>query len=150
MAVLHDAAICPDCGQVGPHNGRFCLNCGPDPLRFGVPPDVQAQLQAGKLEQTCGECGRWSAATHYCSWCFLPMGPADWYRNNDKAQRTARMPKTAPANPPSEYRHSLASWPESWGAYPGEIRGPRAVQTPVKANRAERGATLPVRPAIAA
>jgi hypothetical protein len=115
-----------------------------------VSADAQAQLQAGKLEQMCPDCGRWSAATHYCSWCFRPMGPDDWYRNGDQAQRAARMPMTVPANPPSEYRHSLASWPESWGAYPGEIRGPRAVQTLVNSNRAEKGVSVPVWPVIAA
>jgi hypothetical protein len=95
-----------------------------------MPSETRALLQAGKLEQTCPSCGRWSAATHYCSWCFRPMGPADWYGNGDKEQRAARMPKSAPENPPSEYRHSVASWPEHWGSYPGVIRGPRDVQTP--------------------
>ncbi len=123
-----------------------------DPLRFGVPPDVQAQLQAGKLEQTCSACGRWSAATRYCSWCFLPMGPADWYPNRDQAQRAARMPTTAPANPPNEYRHSVRDWPAHWGPYPGEVRGsaPRDAQTPVNPAPEQIGGSVPTQPAYAA
>jgi hypothetical protein len=115
--------------------------------------ETAAQLQAGKLEQMCPDCGRWSAATHYCSWCFRSMGPADWYRNGDKAQRAARMPKAAPANPPSEYRHSLSQWPPKWGPYPGEVRPQRVArdaQTPLKAAPEPDAATSPVWPEIAA
>jgi hypothetical protein len=97
--------------------------------------ETRELLQRGKLEQTCPDCGRWEAASYYCSWCARVMTAADWYRNGDKIQRAARMPKAAPANPPSEYRHSLLNWPKAWGKYPGEIRtvagqkAPRAVQT---------------------
>lgn len=89
-------------------------------------PETAALLQAGKLEMTCPACGRWSAASRYCSWCFRPMGPADWYRNGDKEQRAARMPKEAPADPPSEYRHQVSSWPKAWGPFPGVPRYDRA------------------------
>lgn len=96
-------------------------------------------LDHGRLEMTCVDCGRWSAADWWCSWCFRPMVPAvDWYHNprshDAAAQRAARMPKVAPANPPSEYRVNFAHWPKAWGKFPGEIRGPRApqeIQTPL-------------------
>jgi hypothetical protein len=109
-------------------------------------PETTALLQGGKLEQTCPDCGRWSAASSYCSWCFRAMSPTDWYRNGDPAERAARMPQTAPLNPPSEYRHSLSSWPKSWGKYPGKVRGPQAPrdgQTPLNRARGENNVSLP-------
>jgi predicted amidophosphoribosyltransferase len=69
------------------------------------PAELRAALQAGKLEQTCPDCGRWSAATAYCSRCFRPMTEADYYRNGNTAERSARMPHkatqsaVAPRNP---------------------------------------------------
>jgi hypothetical protein len=118
-----------------------------------VPPDVREALQAGKLEMTCPACGRWSAADWACSWCFRVMTPAaEWYRNGKQEQRAARMPTTAPANPPSEYRDAAAKWPKTWGPYPGQTR-PKAVGallTPVNAVPAQIGATLPIQPEIAA
>jgi len=120
-------------------------------IAAGVPPDVQAQLQAGKLETTCPDCGRWSAAVWRCSWCFRELSPADWYRNGDQAERAARMPTTAPANPPNEYRDS-AAWPAHWGPYPGKTRPkvPREAWTPVNPSPEPEPVTLPVWPVIAA
>ena len=92
-----------------------------------MPAETRALLQAGKLEQMCPDCGRWSAADHYCSNCFRDMSPVDWYKNAVAAERAARMPRTAPINPPSEYRHSAASWPEAWGPFPGEQRPKRTL-----------------------
>jgi hypothetical protein len=100
-----------------------------------IPAETQALWQAGKLEQTCSACGRWSAATRYCSWCFRPMGPADWYRNGDKEQRAARMPKEAPADPPNEYRE-VRAWPAAWGRCPyrrAALEPARVPQTPLRA-----------------
>jgi hypothetical protein len=74
-------------------------------------------LQRSRLEQTCRACGRWEAAGFFCSWCGSATGPADWYRNDDAEQREARMPKTAPAVPPSEYL-SERDWPKAWGRFP--------------------------------
>ena len=94
-----------------------------------VPADVAALLRAGKLEQTCRACGRCEAAHRYCSWCFRAMGSDDWYRNRDRTERDSRMPPTAPANPPSEFRRTYRAktgdgWPPAWGANPYE-RAPR-------------------------
>lgn len=79
-------------------------------------------LQQGKLETTCPVCGRHEAAGAYCSWCFRRSTPADWYRNGDTAAHLARLPKTAPANPPIEYRRAIreegGSWPSQWGPSP--------------------------------
>jgi hypothetical protein len=48
------------------------------------PPSTQG------LEQACFDCGRWEAAGFYCSWCFLPMGPEDWYPwGSDTARRAS-------------------------------------------------------------
>ncbi len=44
-------------------------------------------LQRGKLEQSCPDCGRWEAAGSYCSKCYRPMGAVDWYRNGDQTRR---------------------------------------------------------------
>jgi hypothetical protein len=42
------------------------------------------------LEQACFDCGRWEAAHWYCSGCFLPTGPDDWYPwGSDTARRQA-------------------------------------------------------------
>jgi hypothetical protein len=42
------------------------------------------------LEQACFDCGRWEAAHFYCSRCFLPTGPDDWYPwGSDTARRQA-------------------------------------------------------------
>lgn len=114
--------------------------------------ETRELLQRGKLEQTCPACGRWEAASHYCSWCARAMTPADWYRNGDKVQRATRMPKVAPAVAPSEYRHSLLNWPKAWGKYPGRTRtvagqeAPRAVQTPRSSFRDANRALTAIRP----
>ena len=55
-------------------------------------PETEKLLQQGKLEQTCPKCGITEAAHHYCTACFTPMGPADWYPTPDRrtpAQRAA-------------------------------------------------------------
>jgi hypothetical protein len=113
-----------------------------------LPAETRELLQAGKLEQMCGACGRWEAAHWSCSWCGSPTGPADWYRNGDREQREARMPKTAPANPPSEYRDASAKWPSAWGTYPGQTRpkAPRLLQTPVNRGQDEILAPVPTPP----
>jgi hypothetical protein len=99
-----------------------------------IPADIAEALRAGKLEQTCRACGRTEAAGSYCSWCSRPMGPADWNRNGDAAERARRMPTTAPTNPPSEYRRTYRAeyrdgWPPAWGPNPYEAARPR--RTPV-------------------
>ncbi len=52
-------------------------------------------LQAGRLEQACPDCGTWEAAGSHCSKCRRPMGPADWYRNGDKAGRAVAHERAA-------------------------------------------------------
>lgn len=81
--------------------------------------DIEVLLQQGKLEQTCNQCGRNEAAGTYCSWCGKPMSRDDWYRDPRDAdgERFRRMPKTAPANPPTEFRRA-SHWPPTWGPYP--------------------------------
>lgn len=109
--------------------------------------EIDDLMRAGKLETTCPDCGRWSAAVWRCSWCYRALGPEHWYRNGDQAQRAARMPTTAPANPPSEYRHSVRDWPTHWGPYPGQARGEavRVAQTPVKRGSDAKGDRIRVR-----
>lgn len=91
--------------------------------------NIDEMLREGKLEQACPDCGRWEAAGAFCSWCSRPMVRTDWYRNGDAEQRAAGLPTAAPPDPPSEYRHSAAGWPPTWGPYPGERR-PRDAGTP--------------------
>lgn len=81
-----------------------------------------SDLAHGRLEQTCPDCGRWEAAHHYCTWCLRPTTGDEWYRNNDVEQRRARLPASAPENPPPEYRGSASGWPKTWGAFPGKRR----------------------------
>uniref|UniRef100_A0A6M3ITY7 Uncharacterized protein n=1 Tax=viral metagenome TaxID=1070528 RepID=A0A6M3ITY7_9ZZZZ len=50
-------------------------------------------LRRGRLEQACPECGRWEAAGAYCSACYRPMGPGDWYRNGDESRRAVAHQK---------------------------------------------------------
>ena len=128
-----DSGVGPRANQALPSSGAPATRHAREPIEMSA--ETRELLQRGKLEQTCPDCGRWEAASWYCSWCARAMAPADWYRNGDKVQRAARMPKVAPAVAPSEYRHSLLNWPKAWGKYPGEIRtltsqeAPRAVQT---------------------
>jgi hypothetical protein len=129
----------------------------PQPLRLArelieLPPAIQKLLEAGKLEQTCRACGRWEAAGFYCTWCAATIDHADWYWNGAADERAARMPKTAPENPPSEYLNSLRDWPAAWGPYPRRVRGPRALGAPaegVSECEAEPMATPPVQLALA-
>jgi hypothetical protein len=88
---------------------------------------IEQDRQAGRLEQMCPDCGRWEAAGFVCSWCGRPMVEVV-YGNQDLIERQARMPKTAPTNPPSEY-DSPSTWPEGWGPFP---RPAGACQTPLK------------------
>jgi len=93
------------------------------PSRFPDPsPEVLKLLRAGKLEQSCPDCGRWSAASRCCSWCFRPMGPNDWYADRDLTERRARRPSRPPANPPCEDLVSRLHWHRKWPAfnYPGK------------------------------
>lgn len=92
---------------------------------------IALDLQRGRLSQTCPDCRRDEAAHAYCSWCFRPMGGTDWYRNGNAAERLARMPATAPVNPPNEYRHSAGHWPSNWGPFPGRQKLPRQGLTPL-------------------
>jgi hypothetical protein len=90
-----------------------------------IPAETLDLLRAGKLEQTCRDCGRREAAGHSCSWCARQMGPGDWYRNEDGAERAARMPTSAPADPPVEFRRTYRpeygdGWPPAWGPNPFE------------------------------
>jgi hypothetical protein len=91
---------------------------------LGRSPELQLAISRGQMEQTCPDCGRWQAASYYCSWCFRVMRPVDYYRNpksaDAKSVRAARMPATVPANPPPEYRRSQRDWPKAWGEWPGE------------------------------
>ena len=106
-----------------------------------IPTELRELFQTGKLEQTCRGCGRWEAAGWSCSWCASPTGPADWYRNGLVEQREARMPKAAPANPPSEFL-SERDWPKAWGRFPRQ-KPLRQLQTPESAS----GTPNPVYPA---
>jgi hypothetical protein len=113
-------------------------------------PEIAKALEAGKLEQTCPACGRWEAAHWYCSWCSRPTGPADWYRNGDREERASRMPKAAPADPPSELL-DLRTWPARWGPIPRQ-KPARQARTPVKraiAEPADDTATPPSLPGAA-
>lgn len=63
--------------------------------------DLFDLLQRGKLEQVCPGCGRNEAAGSFCTRCYRPTGPDDWLRNNDKAERDARlMAVETPYTPP--------------------------------------------------
>jgi hypothetical protein len=93
-------------------------------------PEIAKALVAGKLEQMCPACGRWSAATWTCSWCFRAMEPTDWYLNGGREERAGRMPKAAPANPPSELL-DLRTWPARWGPIPRQRPAGQA-RTPAK------------------
>ena len=85
---------------------------------------TDAMLLAGRLEQTCPACGRWEAAGATCSWCSRRMTATDWYENKDGTnERARRMPTTAPADPPTEYRRTYRpeygdGWPPTWGTNP--------------------------------
>jgi hypothetical protein len=59
-------------------------------------------LQRGRLEQACPDCGRWEAAGSYCSGCDRAMGPDDWYPNGSAAGRARARQKAplAPRTPP--------------------------------------------------
>jgi hypothetical protein len=46
------------------------------------------------------------------------MTEADWYANNDVAERSRRMPTSAPADPPPEYLDGASHWPKRWGTRP--------------------------------
>jgi hypothetical protein len=97
--------------------------------------ETQKLLEAGKLEQTCPACGRWEAASFYCSLCARPMSPADWYRNGLVAEREARRPlQNAPRaaqTPPTakpEPKHALppvAAEQLSLAAAPPAVYSPR-------------------------
>ena len=102
-------------------------------------PETALLLERGKLEQTCRSCGRWEAAHFACSWCGRLTGPDDWYRNGNLAERHGRMPASAPAEPPSEYRRP-SHWPAKWGPSPYPRRAPRTSQTPLN------GGMTPVSP----
>ena len=56
-----------------------------------VDPATLTLLQQGKLEKACPDCGRWEAASFYCTGCLRPMGPADWYANGDLERRKAAL-----------------------------------------------------------
>jgi hypothetical protein len=54
-----------------------------------------ADYLAGKLEQACGNCGRWEAAGFYCTGCAAPMTEADWYPNGDEDRRAVAHARAA-------------------------------------------------------
>jgi hypothetical protein len=72
------------------------------------------------LEQACTDCGRWEAAGYYCTWCYLPTAPADWYPwGSDTARRAAARAAAAgeAQTPPKrlrgrQRRSALSSKPE--------------------------------------
>lgn len=102
-----------------------------------IPAATLDLLRAGKLEQTCRDCGRCEAAGRTCSWCARRMGPDDWYRNGDGAERASRMPVSAPADPPVEYRQAYRpgrpdGWPLTWGPNPYQ-RAPKPSPSRVNA-----------------
>ena len=105
------------------------------------------QLRSGKLEQMCSDCGRWEAASTWCSWCSGPINPTDWYGNGDQAERTRRLPSKAPADPPAEYRRAYRpeygdGWPPAWGPNPYKAAGQRGShQTASGSQSADRSAT---------
>ena len=105
------------------------------PTPPNLSPEIATALRAGKLEQMCPDCGRWSAATWRCSWCFRAIGPADWYLNGDLEERAARLPKAAPANPPSDLL-DLRTWPARWGPIPRQ-KPAAQTRTPVQRANAE-------------
>lgn len=76
------------------------------------------------MEQRCPDCARWEAAHAYCSWCFRRMGPEDWYRSKDAAERARRLRPTPPASVPSEYVNTnlKGGWPPEWGPAPTSRR----------------------------
>jgi hypothetical protein len=71
------------------------------------------------------------------------MTAEDWYLNGDIAQRRTRRPANAPTNPPAELRHSPASWPETWGKWPGVPKAVRQAQIPLKGVLDEIADSLP-------
>lgn len=104
-----------------------------------IPADITELLRAGKLEQTCRDCGRCEAAGRTCSWCARRMGPDDWYRNGNADERARRMPDVAPVDPPVEFRRTYRpqygdGWPPAWGPNPFE-EAARARRSRVRAGR---------------
>ncbi len=62
---------------------------------LGIPADISERLRAGKLEQACPDCGVWEAAGAYCTGCYRPMGPDDWYSNGDETRRRVAHQRAA-------------------------------------------------------
>jgi hypothetical protein len=60
-----------------------------------IPPEIAEQLRTGRLEQSCGTCGRWEAAGFSCTGCGRETGPDDWYRNGDEDRRAVAHEKAA-------------------------------------------------------
>jgi hypothetical protein len=51
---------------------------------------MTADLQAGRLEQSCPSCGMTEAAGSYCTRCYARTSEADWRRpERSVAQRAA-------------------------------------------------------------
>ena len=61
-----------------------------------LPADIAADLRAGKLSQRCPTCGTVEAAGAYCTRCYRPAGPAEWFRQ--ERGRPASGPQKSPEN----------------------------------------------------
>ena len=72
-----------------------------------------------QLEQTCPACGRSEVADTTCTWCGQKMRPEDQYAPGKfpASYQAARLPLTAPADPPPEFRKAR-DWPAIWGPFP--------------------------------
>lgn len=57
-----------------------------------LPAHIAADLRAGKLSQRCPTCGTVEAAGAYCTRCYRPAGPADWFRQERGRPKSATYP----------------------------------------------------------
>ena len=79
-----------------------------------IPAELAADLQAGRLEKACSHCGRWEAASRYCTGCYRPSDPSSWYRNGDQGRREEARQKAASRSGTPPKAGSRPSEPGGW------------------------------------
>jgi hypothetical protein len=78
--------------QPGLGHGSGGSGRDPDPL----PADIADALREGRLSQRCPACGTVEAAGFYCTRCYRPAGPEEWFRQ--ERGRPASEPQKPPEN----------------------------------------------------
>jgi hypothetical protein len=61
-----------------------------------LPADIADALREGRLSQRCPACGTVEAAGFYCTRCYRPAGPEEWFRQ--ERGRPASEPQKPPEN----------------------------------------------------